>query len=747
MRAKARRRGPRTAGPSLSGLLAGLTVLILALVLLLLHSTFFEVVRFVLFTGLAVTLPGFALWRLIGSYGRNLVEDLAAGLAVGTAAQVIVYLASASIGLQAWSWVWAPVALLITFVDRDVRARVWRRVDQPLRPLQAWLLAASSAVVVLVVYRRGPGQFLPAYSDPLRSYPDLAFQQALAASAKYDVPISTLWLGGEPMKYHTFFHQATAATAWGTRIDLTDLIHSLSWLPLFLAGCGLVFALTTRFTPTAETGATWAGPLAVLIAGLGGAVQPLPDQGLGGISTAVAAYLSPTQNLGVLIALAICIVGVDLLRSGTPRSRWVLLILLALVAAGAKSTILPLLGLGFAFAFLQLTMARKSTRTALLGGALSFVVFLAALITIFGGSTWGTEVKPFQTFVQLAPYPTLVANPHAQLLSAATTLLSWGLAACGLLFVGRQRTSGQKGRDTATVFLLGFAVAGLLGTMLTTQSGVSQLYFLRTAFPVVAVLASVGLANLAGRLADRRVVVLVGAAGLLGLVGLAVARSESAGVRGIKGPWLWTAAVLAAVAVVVSLAWKAFRRPGNIFVAALIGVVAASMIGATLVPLQALVSDMASNLVFAHPGRGGATAAEAGAAQWLRRNSTPGDLIATNAHCIIQRDGLCDSRHFWLAALSERPVLIEGWSYSNQVNRIAVTTGGNPSLIPYWNREELAANDVAFKAPTPAAIDRLRNAGVRWLYADHRAGDVSPALRNYVRLRHATLDATIYELR
>ena len=741
MRARARRRGPRTAGPSLSGLVAGLTVLILAIVLLALHSTFFELGRFVLFTGLAVALPGFALWRLIGSYGRNLVEDLAAGFAVGTAAQVIVYLAGASIGLQAWSWVWAPVVLLLTFADSDVRARVWRRVDQPLRPLQAWLLAASTAVVVLIVYRRGPGQFLPAYTDPLRAYPDLAFQQALAASAKYDVPISTLWLGGEPMKYHTFFHQATAATAWGTRIDLTDLIHSLSWLPLFLAGCGLVFALTTRFTPTAETGATWAGPLAVLIAGLGGAVQPLADQGLGGISTAVAAYLSPTQNLGVLIALALCIVAVDLLRSGAPRSRWVLLILLALVAAGAKSTILPLLGLGFAFAFLQLGMARKSTRTALLGGLLSFVVFLAALITIFGGSTWGTQIKPFETFVQLAPYPTLVANPHAQLLSAATTLLSWGLAASGLLFVGR------KWRDTGAVFLLGFAVAGLLGTMLTTQSGVSQLYFLRTAFPVVAVLASVGLANLVGRLGDRRAVVLVGVAGLLGLAGLAIARVESADLRGIKGPWLWTAAVLGTVAVVVALVWKAFRRPGNVFVALLAGAVAASMIGATLVPLQAFVSGKASNLVFAHPFRGGATAAEAGAAQWLRRNSRPGDLVATNAHCIIERNGLCDSRHFWLAALSERPVLIEGWSYSNQANRIALTTGGNPSLIPYWNREELAANDAAFKAPTPAAIERLRKAGVRWLYADHRAGDVSPALRNYVRLRHATLDATIYELR
>ncbi|MFI5692047.1 hypothetical protein ACIA58_09435 [Kribbella sp. NPDC051586] len=742
MRARARRRGPRTAGPSLSGLVAGLAVVVLALVLLALHATLFELARFVLFTGVVVMLPGFALWRLIGGYGRNLVEDLSAGFAVGTAGQVLVYLASASIGLQAWSWVWAPVVLVVAFVDSDARARVWRRVEKPLRPLQAWLLAASTAAVLLIVYRRGPGQFLPAYTDPLRAYPDLAFQQALAASAKYDVPIATLWLGGEPMKYHTFFHQATAATQWGTRIDLTDLIHSLSWLPLFLAGCGMVFALTSRLAPTAESGATWAGPLAVFVAGLGGAVQPLAGTGLGGISTAVAAYLSPTQNLGVLIALAVCVVAVDLLRSdGRQRSRWVLLVLLALVAAGAKSTILPLVGIGFAFAFLQLGLARRSTRPAFYGGLLSLAVFVAALITIFGGSTWGTEIKPFETFVQLAPYSMLTPGPHAQLLSGATTLLSWGLAASGLFFLGR------RWRDTGAVFLAGFVVAGLLGTLLTTQSGVSQLYFLRTAFPVVAVLAAVGLANLVGKLGDRRSVVLVGAAGLLGLVALAVARSESADLRGIKGPWLWTLGAVLAVAVLVAVVWKLARRPGNFFVALLGSAVAVCMIGAALVPLQAFVSDKESNLVFAHPFRGGATAAEAGAAEWLRRNSTPGDLVATNAHCIIERNGLCDSRHFWLAALSERPVLIEGWSYSNQANRIALTTGGNPSLIPYWDSSELAANDIVFKSPTPAAIERLRQTGVRWLYADNRAGGVSPALRNYVRLRHATLDATIYELR
>jgi hypothetical protein len=750
MQSRARRRGPRTAGPSLAGLGAAVAVAILALVMLLRFATISETGRFVGFSVIGIALPGLALWRLIGNYRRNLVEDCAAGFAIGTVAQIIVYLASASVGMQEWSWVWAPIVLVVTFIDRDIRARVWSRVAEPLRPLQAWLLATACAIVVTVVFLKGPEQFLPAYTDPLRSYPDLAFQQALAASAKYDVPISTLWLGGEPMKYHTFFHQSTAATSWATRIDLTDLIHSLTWLPLLLAGCALVFALTQRFmgpTPDGErrVGTIWAGPLAVLVAGLGGAIQPLPDLSLGGISTAVAAYLSPTQNLGVLVALVLCLLAVDLLRDQPPRSRWILLILVALVAAGAKSTVLPLAGFGFGLTFLFLEAARRKASTALWGGALCLAIFLGGLVVIFGGQSWGTKVEPFTTFLQLSPYAALQhgtgVDRDAQLLTAGATLLSWGLASVGVPFLGR------RWRDPGVIFLVGVSLAGLAGTLLTTQSGMSQLYFLRTAFPAIAVLACVGLANLVSRLGDHRSAVLVAVSGLLGLVACAGARIGSDKLQGVKGPWLWTVAALATVGLLIAVGWKLARRSGGLITAFAVAVAAAAMVGATLVPLQAVVSDHASNLIFAKPGRGGATAPEAGAARWLRKNSKPGELVATNAHCIIQRDDLCDSRHFWIAALSERPVLVEGWSYSNQANRISVRTGVNPSLLPYWDEEELAANDAAFRAPSAAVIERLRKIGVRWLYADNRAGQVSPDLKQFVRLRHATLDATIYEIR
>jgi hypothetical protein len=606
--------------------------------------------------------------------------------------------------------------------------------------LTAWLLSAACALVLFVVFRSGPARLTPAYTDPTVDYPDMAFHQALAASAKFDVPLMPLFVSGERLRYHSFFHQVTAATSWATGIDLTNLIFALVWVPLVLAGCALVFVLAQRLA------LTWAAPLAVVVAGIGGTLQPLHDISLGSISMASSAFGSPTQNLGMMLALLLAILAVDLLRNQPPKARWVLLILVALASSGSKATILPMAICGFGLVYLARILSRRSPRTALLGGLSLLGVFLGSLIVLFAGQSWGLRIKLGELFVQLQPYASIRhgsgLDRPAQLLSAATTLLAWGLAVVGVLFVRR------FWRDPATVFLAGFAVAGFAATLMTTQPGVSQVYFYRTAFPVLAVLSCVGLARLVDRLGDHRGGVLVAVAGALSLAACGLTRLGSEHLRGVKGPVLWMIAGLVATAVVIAVGWILARRNGTVFTAFLAGLVAACMVGATTLPLAGLVFDHAAVVAYGAPGKGhGPTKSEADAARWLRDNSRTHDLIATNAHCIIQRGEICDSRHFWIAALSERQVLVEGWAYSNHALRIYAATGVNPSLIPFWDRELLAANDAAFTQPSAAVIERLRRYGVRWLYADNRAGKVSPNLMQYVRLRQATLDATIYEIR
>ncbi|HEY0473535.1 MAG TPA: hypothetical protein VGD34_17820 [Kribbella sp.] len=724
----------------MAGRIAVLPLVVLAIVLMVAaHASAFDVLKFTGFVLVGITLPGFVLWRLVGAYRRNLVEDSAAGFAIGTSVQLIVYLASASVGLQRWSWVWAPVVLVVGVLDHDVRARVWHRVEAPLAPLTAWLLSAACALVLFVVFRTGPARFTPAYTDPTVDYPDMAFHQALTASAKFDVPLVPLWVSGEPMKYHTFFHQVTAATSWATGIGLTNLIFALAWVPLLLAGSALVFVLTQRFLAAA----TWAGPLAVVVAGIGGTLQPLHDIGLGGISMASSAWGSPTQNLGMMLALLVVILALDLLRNQPPKTRWVLLILVALASSGAKATILPMAACGFGLVWFARALTRRTTRTALLGGVATTAIFIGALVVIYGGQSSGLKIKLGELFVQLQPYASIrhgaALDRPAQLLSAAATLLAWGLAVVGVLFLRR------FWRDQGVIFLAGFAVAGFAATMLTTQPGISQVYFYRTAFPVLAVLSCLGLANLVDRLGDRRGGRLVAVAAALGLAACGATRSVD--LSGVKAPLLLMIAGLVVAALVVTLAWKLSRGGGSSLTAFLAGLVAACMVGATTLPLAGLVFKHSEVVMYGKLNGHGPTKAEADAATWLRDNSQIDDVIATNAHCIIKRGDICDSRHFWIAALSERQVLVEGWAYTNHANRIYAMTGVNPSVLPFWNRELLAANDAAFTQPSSAVIERLRRLGVRWLYADNRAGEISPNLKQYVRLRQATMDATIYEIR
>lgn len=726
MHSRARRRGPRETGAgTLAGRMAALPVLLLVLVLLIARAPVFDVFKFGLYLVAGVTLPGLVLWRVIGAYRRSLVEDLAAGFAIGTAAQLIVYLASASVGLQRWSWGWAPIVLVLGVLDRDVRNRVWRRVEAPLAPLTAWMLSVSTVLVLFAIYRKGPERYAPAYTDPLISDPGMAFHQALAASAKVDVPIVPLWIGGEPMKFHTFFHQITAATSWATGINLTQLIYSLVWLPFALAGCALVFALTQRFTqrPGGEpsSAAVWAGPLAVLVAGLGGALEPLHDLSLGGVSMVAGAYLSPTQNMGLMFALVLAILAIDVLRRQPPRSRWVLLLLVALAAAGAKATVLPMAVCGFLLVFLF----RRSTRAAFFGVLIALGLFIGSAIVVYGGESSGLQVKFGDLFVGLPPY------------SAVVILAAWGLAVVGVLFLRR------FWRDPGGIFVAGFATGGFVAALVTTQ----PLSFYRMAFPFLAVLSCVGLTRLVERLEDRRGIALVGAASALGLIGCGFARWGAADLKGVKEPLLWSVTAMVAVGLLVAVGWKASRRKGGLATAFFAALVAACMVGAATLPLIGLVSGQASDVVYGRPSGSGPTEAQAGAARWLKENSSRDDLIATNAHCIAQKGDTCDSRHFWIAALSERQVLLEGWVRTNRSSRISATTGIDPSKVPYWNKDQLSANDAAFTSPSMAVIERLRKLGVRWLYADNRAGEVSPSLKQYVRLRHATLDATIYEIR
>jgi len=130
------------------------------------------------------------------------------------------------------------------------------------------------------------------------------------------------------------------------------------------------------------------------------------------------------------------------------------------------------------------------------------------------------------------------------------------------------------------------------------------------------------------------------------------------------------------------------------------------------------------------------------AARWLRANSDPDDLVATNLHCgwYATDYDRCNPVSFWVSAYSERRVLVEGWTYTIKTE---VLPSGN--VAPFWDPGLLAANDLAFTNPSAVSVAKLRDEyGVRWLLADLTGA--APDLGTYASLRYRAGDYAVYEL-
>ncbi|WP_405060925.1 hypothetical protein OG474_04600 [Kribbella sp. NBC_01505] len=136
---------------------------------------------------------------------------------------------------------------------------------------------------------------------------------------------------------------------------------------------------------------------------------------------------------------------------------------------------------------------------------------------------------------------------------------------------------------------------------------------------------------------------------------------------------------------------------------------------------------------------------EQASAAWLAENSAPTDVVATNTWCRPVDAPGCDARGYLVSGLAGRRTLIEGWAYTNE--SMAEVTGRRYTEQPSPWPDRVALVTQTFANPTPALLNRLHDEyGVRWLYADARAGTVSPNLAALVPLRHSNGNVKIYDL-
>jgi hypothetical protein len=205
-------------------------------------------------------------------------------------------------------------------------------------------------------------------------------------------------------------------------------------------------------------------------------------------------------------------------------------------------------------------------------------------------------------------------------------------------------------------------------------------------------------------------------------------------------PWTVRLAVAAAVALLVIGAITAVlvRRHGT-------RVVGALLVPAAIVALQPWsLPEIVHEAVVAEPAETVATVSDTqlDLLAELRSRSDVDDLVATNKHCLSGNvaAGNCDARWFTVAAFAERRVLMEGWSYD-----YTWSSSGTDNHEPYWDPALLRANDGFIADPSPSTCRVLADAGVEWIYVDHRE-PWSPRIAEYADPVASVGDASLYRL-
>jgi hypothetical protein len=144
------------------------------------------------------------------------------------------------------------------------------------------------------------------------------------------------------------------------------------------------------------------------------------------------------------------------------------------------------------------------------------------------------------------------------------------------------------------------------------------------------------------------------------------------------------------------------------------------------------------------------TTDEIQAALWLERNAGRYDVVVTNTACLrLGSAPVCDARGFLVSGVGGHRTLMEGWAYTQQslANQGKRNVRYSELPSPWPDRVQLTTK--ALTAPTTDVLENLRrDYGVRWVFADKRAGRVAEGTLDQLADRRYTRGQVIvYELR
>ena len=317
-----------------------------------------------------------------------------------------------------------------------------------------------------------------------------------------------------------------------------------------------------------------------------------------------------------------------------------------------------------------------------------------------GTSLW---LNPLGTFELLAEGYGLTLNSR----SIAVFLILFIVSFSSLIFVSIH----MYYQKTFKLFfpLVLTILAGVGGTLLLETWGYSQLFLLYSVIPFIGVLLASSTFYQDSEIKTDKLL-LIG----LGLIGQPVLfdlfSSFVAKAQVLRNFGLWVLATIV-VLLIAGLAARVLNQ--RIFTYVLITSLSIGMFSGLT------KFDPRAYSLPEHPYS--ISVGTAKIAKYLQDESNKNDLIATNRHCAgLEENQTCTARQFALSALSERRVLLEGWSYTT-------CPLSEPILNKYWNENFWKLNQDFLINPNVQNWEMFQKSGVDWLVVD----STRPSTSNY----------------
>ncbi|MET8355734.1 hypothetical protein [Micromonospora sp. NPDC005171] len=746
-----------------------------------------DLARFSAYWVLALVLPGTLVHRALRGSRGNLPEDLGYGAATGLLLEIVAWALAAATGQQSLLR-WWPLPVLVAFAAVPGLRRHWRVGERRPLPL-AWHWAMGTALLVVLAWGYTQWRTVPLPPVSGGYYQDVLYHLGLVQELTRAMPFELPHVAGEALRYHYLSDAHIASGSMITGISPAVVLLRLWLVPVIGTAVLLAAGLARDLN-----GAVWTGPVAALAAFTGATVTLGSPVGASGEMP--LSYASPSQTYVLVPLLLLAGLLVDVARGRSLGPAWPLVPVLGLVCAGAKSSALPPLIAGLGLTAVVFWWRRRQVPRPAVVALACLVAAMALGFRLFAGGGAGTlRVQALALLHFIAPYAETLGTgdgiwPSAPLPPGindggvlgwllAFAVVAWWVLGQAPRWVGMGLLVDRGHRADPAVWLLaGTVLAGAGATWVFQHPSISQIYFWMGVIPVGVVLTTWSLAQAR---APWPVLVVPAVAGALAglatagtVAGFAVPRISRPGTPttstiegwlralGLSAAWyLLFVAVAAALAVGVAAVWRR-RVPAPVSVPpdgsarrrraatiALTGVTAAMLGASAAVIVGGTVRSVLTEPVpTTGPQPYALTADEMRAALWLDDNAADDDVVATNVHCRpVRTTPHCDARAFWVTGLGGHRTVVESWGYTDAVVAAHGVENLGYARQSFPDQALLALNDGVFSAPTRVDLDRLRTEhGVRWLFADTRAGAVSTELAALAQLRLVAGPVTVYEL-